>query len=297
MHSRKYLTDKSVLQLENEYDFNKHSLQTEKVLDFLNEQAKAGAILKIEYIDIANRNKEPIFIAASPEDYYAALDRFDCKNGIDLVSDNGDFTAYIYGQNYTAYNEEFMTCTKATYHFLDGDQLDHLNFIKDGLEFIYNIGSESLEQSFLSMIYNHNDFFVEPDRIIDHLLKNKIYEIDIEDLIGFISSFQKEYELFDKDLEYIIEDSDCFSYIKNAVDEYVKDIKVSANDIKNISNLDDEIAQDIIYIVKTSYQEYKKHPDFYKKSKTSLDERIESAQRKNSDPDLAIKSQSHLERA
>jgi len=296
MHSRKYLTDKSVLQLENEYDFNKHSLQTEKVLDFLNEQAKAGAILKIEYIDIANRNKEPIFIAASPEDYYAALDRFDCKNGIDLVSDNGDFTAYIYGQNYTAYNEEFMACTKATYRFLDEEQLEHLIFIKDGLEFIYNTGSDSLEQSFLSMVYNHDDFFIDSDRIIGHIVKDKSYDFDIEDLIGFISSFQKEYELFDKDLEYIIENKDCFSHIKNAVDEYVRDIRVSANDIKNINNLDDEIAQDIIYIVKTSYQEFKNNPDIYQESKTSLDKRIESAQRKSSEPEHIIKDKGHNER-
>lgn len=296
MHNREYLTDKSVLLLENENDFNKHSQQTEKILDFLNEQAKAGAILKIEYIDIAHRNKGPIFIAAAPEDYHAVFDKFDCKNGIDLVSDNGDFTAYIYGQNYTAYNEEFMTCTKATYHFLNEEQLDHLIFIKNGLEFIYNIGSESLEQSFLSMIYNHNYFFIESDRIIGQLVKNKTHEIDIEDLIGFISSFQKEYELFDKDLEYIIEDSDCFSHIKNAVDEYVKDIKVSANDIKSINNLDDEIAQDIIYIVKTSYQEYKNHTDIYQENKASLDERIEFAQRKSSEPEPIIKDKGYHER-
>lgn len=288
-----YLTNKSVLSCETEYDFDKHSQQTENILSSLNEQAIAGAIIRVQFLDIANRHKGPVFIAASPEDYFDVLNRFDCKNGIDFTGENGEFTAYIYGRNYTAYNEEFMACTTATYHFLDAEQIDKLKFIKSSLEFMKNIDSEAFEQDILSAIYNHQGFFIDSGKIVDELVKNKNYEIDIEDLMGFISSSQNEYEFFEKDLEYIIENKDCFLHIKKAVDDYLSDIKVSLNDIKNAGRLEDEIAQDVLYIAKTSYAEYKEH---FGKYKTPLKEKIESAERKNNLAGSIFKHKNEFER-
>lgn len=180
-NARIYLNSRSILDCENESDYERHTLETSNILDYLGKHAKAGAIVKVQHLDMARRDFAPTYMYVPTEDlYFNALNALDWKNGADFVADNGEIAVLVYGQNYNAYNyaEPFMEQSLVSYHFLNEDQIEHMNFIENSMEFIKNTDSSSLEQNFLSVIYDYDDFFINSDELVKDLLSLSNFSLD-----------------------------------------------------------------------------------------------------------------------
>ena len=65
-----------------------------------------------------------------------------------------------------------------SYHFLNEDQIENMNFIENSMEFIKNTDSSSLEQNFLSVIYAHDEFFINSDELVKDLLNLSNFSLD-----------------------------------------------------------------------------------------------------------------------
>lgn len=189
---RTFLNSISILDCEKENDFDKHNREISKMLAYLNEHATAGAIVKVAHLDIAHRDTPAKYMYLEADNlYFDAINSLDWKNGIDFAADKGEFAVLVYGANYKVYgiDKSFMDTSLATYHFLDKEKIDNIDFIKNSMEFIEKMDSESFKQDFLSVIYKNKEFFTDSERIITDM--KYLITSSLEDKIH-IANKQKE---------------------------------------------------------------------------------------------------------
>lgn len=159
---QEYLNHKSILDCESEKDIERHNLDVQRMYEILEERGKFGAIVKIEYQNVAHKKKEPAYGLVSADGYFQAIEGLDMKNGGDFVIHNGDIGIAVYGQNYS-YNDhsvhhgtQHMVEALATFHFFDSHHKDKAIELADYLDHTNDLegeGYESLEQAYNKPYY------------------------------------------------------------------------------------------------------------------------------------------------
>lgn len=167
-----FLNNKSILDCESEKDIQQHNNEIAKIFELFQEKTKAGAILKLSFTDIANQRFDPEYMYLATEDLNKAFDSLNCKNGVDFAIYKGDISAAVYGENYTLYNskEECMVEAAIGFHFIDETQTEHIETVKNCLDFIDDV---KLKKEFLSIVYRMDDFFIDSTKLIDSI-KNEL---------------------------------------------------------------------------------------------------------------------------
>lgn len=166
------INTQSILDCTKGNEISLHNQENMKIMEFLNEYAKAGVIGCVKYIDPAHyEDKESYFF--HDDLYENILDRFDCKNGADFVVEDGKLCAAVYGQVYKSTDTHKLSMVEAlvSFHFIDEKQKDNIAVFRNCYDFL---DETKLKNDFLSIVCKKEDFFIKPEDLIKDLKKGII---------------------------------------------------------------------------------------------------------------------------
>lgn len=170
------LNSKSILDCTKDNEIHQHNKEFQQIIDFLNEKAKAGAVVSIKYIDPGHWDEKETYSFQS-DSYEYIFDTLDCKNGVDFVVEEGELSAAVYGQAYTLHNTNKLCMVEAlvTFRFIDEKQKDNIDIFTDCFDFLDETG---LQNEFLSIVFKKNDFFMNSEQLINDLKKSLNVSLD-----------------------------------------------------------------------------------------------------------------------
>lgn len=101
------LNTKTVLNCD-EVEYEIHSEEILKVIDFLSNQKYLDCAILYKYQDIVHKDQDQKVLSSTLDNLMDIFEMFDLKNGVDVYYEDGFYIFIIYGQNYSFNGEDYL---------------------------------------------------------------------------------------------------------------------------------------------------------------------------------------------
>lgn len=119
------LNTKTVLNCD-EVEYEIHSEEILKVIDFLSNQKYLDCAILYKYQDIVHKDQDQKVLSSTLDNLMDIFEMFDLKNGVDVYYEDGFYIFIIYGQNYSFNGEDYLVTVALKILPFD----DNRNFMK-----------------------------------------------------------------------------------------------------------------------------------------------------------------------